>query len=221
MSRADLPPLTPNPSPAHGRGEHRESLRDLNGTEIVGVLLAAGKGRRFGADKLLHPLADGTPMAIAAARNLRAACDHSLAVLRPDQRQLAGLLSAEGLSIAYSAEAEFGMGHSLAAGVLASPDAGGWIIALADMPFLRPETIVAVVNALRAGASVAAPVMDARRGHPVGFSPSCFDELVGLTGDQGARSLLARQPDRLTGMDCDDPGIFRDVDTPEDLQTHR
>ena len=189
--------------------------------EIVGVLLAAGKGLRFGADKLLHPLADGMPMAVAAARNLRVACDRSLAVLRPEQRQLAELLSAEGLSIVYATDAEFGMGHSLAAGIRASPDAGGWVIALADMPFLRPGTIAAVVDALRARAIIAAPIKDGRRGHPVGFSSVCFDALAALSGDQGARSLLTAQPDRVTGIVCDDPGIFRDLDTPEDLLTDR
>ena len=63
--------------------------------EIVGILLAAGRGTRFGSDKRLYPLSDGTPMAVAAARNLRPACDRLIAVLRPDSETLAGLLAAE------------------------------------------------------------------------------------------------------------------------------
>ena len=180
-------------------------------------MLAAGKGLRFGSDKLLHPLADGTPMAVAAARNLCAACDRCLAVLRPDQRQLAKLLSAEGLSIRYSAEAESGMGHSLAAGVRASMDAAGWIIALADMPFILPRTINAVADTLRTGASLTAPVCDGRRGHPVGFSREWGQALCNLQGDQGAHSVVAQNPDRLTLVECTDPGIFLDVDRPADM----
>ncbi|HZX31996.1 MAG TPA: NTP transferase domain-containing protein, partial [Rhodocyclaceae bacterium] len=73
--------------------------------DIVGVLLAAGKGRRFGSDKLLHPLSGGTPMAVAAARKLRQACGHAIAVLRPEQQPLGKLLAAEGYEIRFSVEA--------------------------------------------------------------------------------------------------------------------
>ncbi|WP_374503404.1 NTP transferase domain-containing protein, partial [Zoogloea sp.] len=97
---------------------------------IIGLLLAAGQGRRFGSDKLLHPLDDGTPMAVRAARSLKAACPRSIAVLRPEQTVLAGLLAEEGLQPVFSAAARGGMGHSLAAGVAASPAAGGWLVAL-------------------------------------------------------------------------------------------
>jgi molybdenum cofactor cytidylyltransferase len=107
--------------------------------EIVGILLAAGRGTRFGSDKRLYPLSDGTPMAVAAARNLRPACDRLIAVLRPGSETLAGLLAAEGCETVVCAEADSGMGHTLAAGVRASPEALGWVVALADMPFIAPS----------------------------------------------------------------------------------
>ena len=77
-------------------------------TQIVGLLLAAGQGRRFGGDKLLHPLADGTPMAVASARRLRSACPHSIAVLRPEQQVLAGLLTAVTTLLAGALYGRFG-----------------------------------------------------------------------------------------------------------------
>ena len=46
------------------------------------ILLAAGRSSRFGGNKLLHPLADGTPVALAAARNLVAALPGALAVVK-------------------------------------------------------------------------------------------------------------------------------------------
>ncbi len=52
--------------------------------QIVGILLAAGQSRRFGADKKLHPLADGTPMALVAARHLAAMCARTIVVIRPE-----------------------------------------------------------------------------------------------------------------------------------------
>jgi molybdenum cofactor cytidylyltransferase len=109
-------------------------------SQIVGILLAAGVSRRFGSDKRLQPLADGTPMALVAARNLAAACRRCILVIRPDDTALAQLLSEAGLETVVCPDAEQGMGHSLAAGVAASADATGWLVALADMPYIQPAT---------------------------------------------------------------------------------
>lgn len=179
---------------------------------IVGVLLAAGSSSRFGADKRLHPLADGTPMAVAAARNLLRALPRSVAVVRPDDRDLAGLLLTEGMEIVVNQRAPEGMGLSLACGVAATAEARGWVIALADMPFIRPATIRAVAGSLEGHAELAAPICGGRRGHPVGFGIVFRDHLLGLEGDVGARKLLARYADRLRCLEVDDPGILVDVD---------
>lgn len=184
---------------------------------IVGLLLAAGQGRRFGGDKLLHPLPDGRPMALVAARALRDACPRSIAVLRPEQAVLAALLVAEGLEIAVCSEARAGMGHSLAAGVAASPDAKGWLVALADMPFLQPASLSLPVAALQAGAALAASAYRGRRGHPVGFAARWYAQLIALEGDEGARHILSAHPNLMVLVETDDPGVLRDVDRREDL----
>ncbi|HEY6897284.1 MAG TPA: nucleotidyltransferase family protein [Rhodocyclaceae bacterium] len=184
---------------------------------IVGILLAAGSGSRFGGDKLLHPLADGTPIAVAAARSLATACERTLAVLRPGSAALAALLAAAGCEIVICDEASLGMGHSLATGVRAAPAAAGWLIALADMPFIQPTSHHSVVAALRAGAALAAPSYQGRRGHPVGFAASWYESLIALRGDSGARALLAAAADPITLRAVDDPGVLRDVDRPTDL----
>ncbi|MES2355483.1 MAG: nucleotidyltransferase family protein [Pseudomonadota bacterium] len=184
---------------------------------IVGVLLAAGSGSRFGSNKLLHPLKDGTPMAVAAARRLRSACDITIAVVRPDNDSLEELLRNEGLQVVVCDQAQLGMGHSLSAGVGASSNAGGWIVALADMPFIDSTTYQRVVASLRAGASVARPKTGGRKGHPVGFAAHWFDQLSTLSGDTGARSLLANSNEEVFHCTVDDPGIFRDIDTTDDL----
>ena len=185
--------------------------------EIVGLLLAAGSGSRFGADKLLHPLADGTPMAVTAGRRLRDCCDHTVAVVRPGSDRLAELLGAEGVATVVSEESIHGMGHSLAAGVRATPEAAGWIVALADMPFIEPASYQCVKAALRDGAAIAAPMQGGRRGHPVGFAARWCDALSRLTGDEGARAIVAMAAADLVACAVDDPGIHRDIDTILDL----
>jgi molybdenum cofactor cytidylyltransferase len=184
---------------------------------IIGLLLAAGASRRYGADKLAQPLPDGAPVAVRACRNLLAGTDGVLAVVRPGSERLAEQLRAEGAEVVVCPDADLGMGHSLAFGIRARPDAAGWLVALADMPWLSPATVRAVADALRTGAPIAAPCRDGRRGHPVGFARSFGPELAALTGDSGAKDLIQRNLPLLHLLECDDPGLFRDIDRPAEL----
>ena len=185
---------------------------------VVGVLLAAGAGTRFGGAKLLHPLEDGGAIAAHAARNLRAAGLEVIAVIRPGDFPLSDLLEQEGCYVTQCAESVRGMGYSLAHGVAAARDAGGWVVALADMPRVAPATVRSVVEALEAGAQIAAPVYRGERGHPVGFAGGLHLELLALTGDSGARAVIDRHRDALRRVAVDDPGVLLDVDAKEDLQ---
>ena len=109
------------------------------------------------------------------------------------------------------------MGASLACGVNASADADGWIVALADMPWIEPATIAAVARAIAEGVEIAAPSYRGQRGHPVGFSRRHHAALAALSGDQGARSILAANADRLTLIATSDAGAVRDVDRPDQI----
>jgi molybdenum cofactor cytidylyltransferase len=111
-----------------------------------------------------------------------------------------------------------GMGDSIAAGVAARADAPGWLLLPADMPRVKPSTIVAVSRALEEH-PVAFAQHQGRRGHPVGFAAELYSELIGLTGDEGARRLVARYPS--VPVDVDDPGVLIDIDTAEDLDEQR
>jgi molybdenum cofactor cytidylyltransferase len=185
---------------------------------ITCVLLAAGSGSRFGADKLLHPLEDGVAIAAHAARSLLAATPDVVAVVRWGDFPLYDMLEQEGCQVVMFQGAARGMGASLAHGVAQARGADGWVIALADMPRISAETVRKVMAALEAGALVAAPARKGERGHPVGFGAALRDELLALDGDQGARALLERHRDAVQLIECDDPGIFYDIDRKSDLQ---
>jgi molybdenum cofactor cytidylyltransferase len=190
---------------------------------IRGVLLAAGYARRFGSNKLLHPLPPGSenagvPVALAAARHFVEALPESVAVIRPRAQKLGKVLRDAGCNTVVCKNAAEGMGVSLAEGVRAAADAHGWVVALADMPYLRPETIRIVATGLSEGAAIAAPAYRGERGHPVGFARRFLDELTGLRGDAGARDILKAHPDWITLYEVDDPGVLRDIDAPSDLE---
>ena len=184
---------------------------------VVGILLAAGSASRFGSDKLLHVLPHGVPIAVQAARHLKKEISRIIAVVRPQSPELSRLLEDEGCEVVVCAKADDGMGVSLACAVRAAGAADGYLVALADMPFVRPTSIAAVRDALTSGARIAAPYFRARRGHPVGISGSFRAELEALGGDEGARRLLEAHESEIVKVPVGDPGIIRDIDRPADL----
>jgi len=188
---------------------------------VVGILLAAGRGTRFGGDKLLallrSPDRPSEPIGVVALRHLRSAVPDVVAVVRPEDNALAAEFEANGARVFRCANADDGMGASLACGVRASASAKGWVVALADMPWVSPATIARVAAAIEHGAPLAAAFHSGRRGHPVGFSRECYDALAALTGDEGARQIVATRADDLVRIDTDDAGVLRDVDTAADL----
>jgi molybdenum cofactor cytidylyltransferase len=138
-----------------------------NAKHIAAVLLAAGAGKRFGGDKLLHPLDDGVAIAAHAARNLLAVLPDVVAVVRWGDFPLYDMLEQEGCRVTMFQGAARGMGASLAHGVGEARSADGWIIALADMPRVPTGLIREIAAALEKGASIVAPVHGGERGHPV------------------------------------------------------
>jgi len=184
---------------------------------IVGVLLAAGSGRRFGGDKLLAELDDGRTIAEISCAKLRAGVDRLIAVVRPDDDRLAACLATAGADVCVCPDADQGMGVSLAFGVRQAPEADGWLVALADMPLIAASDIRRVADALRTGAAIAVPVAGQQRGHPVGFCRRFFAELSALTGDSGARAILERHAGEIVAVPVEDSRTWRDIDTAADL----
>lgn len=190
----------------------------------VGILLAAGRGRRFdpsGAhNKLLQPLAGGVPVAVASARNLLSVVPKVIAVVRPADGGVADALRALGCEVTICDDADSGMAASLSHAVRHSlPDAKAWLIALADMPHVRPATMRALCDAIAGGAAIAAPVSGGRRGNPIAFGGMHLPALLALAGDEGARGIL--KANEVTQVHVDDTGIFQDIDTPSDLSGAR
>ena len=180
------------------------------------VVLAAGFGSRFkGArHKLDEPLHGSTVLGCT----LRQAVASQLPVVLVTTALFVAaaneVLATRDIVVLSLAEASRGMGHSIAAGVGERPDAGGWLILPGDMPMVRAQTLRAVAAALERHAVVYAQYRG-RRGHPVGFGSELYSELIALTGDEGARRIVARYP--VHGEELDDPGVLVDVDTQDDL----
>lgn len=188
------------------------------------IVLAAGKGSRFlGAD---HKLAQTLGASTVLGTTLQHAIASDLQVVVVTTQALADLacrsVAARDVivlpEVGAPGETALGMGYSIGAGVSARPEAGGWLILPGDMPQVQPLTLQAVARQL-AHDAVAYAQYKGRRGHPVGFSPELYSELIGLRGDEGARRLVARYP--AVGVEVDDPGVLVDLDTLADLDRLR
>ena len=189
---------------------------------MMGILLAAGFSRRFGStNKLLHRLPNGCPIAVASANNLIKSIPICIAVVRPKNKELAELLLNSGLKVMFCRETDQQMADSLATAIRftanykAADD--GFVIALADMPYIQSKTIRDVANKVADGASIVIPTYLNQRGHPVGFSEKFRSELESLQADEGARSIIKRYASLVKLLPTNDAGILADIDTPSDL----
>jgi len=184
------------------------------------IVLAAGRGSRFVSPehKLLQPFGKSTVLGTALDHAIETGLQVRVvttAVVTAEARRHVALRDIVELPSASGQAGELlGMGYSIASGVAASADAGGWLVLPADMPTVQPASVLAVAAKLPQHVVVYAQHRG-RRGHPVGFSAELYSELVQLSGDEGARRLVARYPS--FGVELDDPGVLADVDTNDDL----
>lgn len=184
--------------------------------DVVGILLAAGSSQRFGQDKRHYRLPDGDTLLASSLAKLSKTVDEVVVVLRPDDEQLADELEGPRVRCCFNPRPADGMGTSVACGVRSSTGADGWLIMPVDLPLLRWQTVREVRASLR-GERAVVPLCNGRRGHPVAFPKDFRDELAALQGATGARTLLQRDPKRVCWLNVHDPGIYRDLDSVNDL----
>ena len=185
---------------------------------IAGLLLAAGRSTRFGADKLLA-LVDGAPVLSWSAAALAAEVDALFIVVPPDvASRLLVASGVEAVTVEHARRDE-GLASSIRAGVAALPThVEAVVIALADQPFVSPGIVRRLRERWSAGGVTAvAPRYREGRGHPVLFGRSAFAALQALEGDEGAKTLLESLGPGLALVDVDE-AMPADVDTPYALR---
>jgi molybdenum cofactor cytidylyltransferase len=200
---------------------------------IVGVLLAAGGARRFGSQKLVAVL-DGVPLVRRAADVLSAVTDALIVVVGNEAEAVRAALDGTTASIVENASWADGMSTSLVCGIGEALRLGAYrayvsgsavassaecvLIALGDQPGIDPEVARAVITRWR---ETKRPIVLAQyadgHGHPVLFARELFGELLALSGDVGAKSVIARVPERISIVEVP-TATPPDIDTVEDLR---
>ncbi|MET9761264.1 nucleotidyltransferase family protein [Streptomyces sp. NPDC006372] len=191
------------------------------GSEVAGLLLAAGGGRRLGG----HPKAllthRGRPLVEHAVRVLReGGCTRVHVVLgaRSDEVRARALLP--DCVLVDNPGWELGMGTSLRAGLnsLAGSGAGAALVCLVDQPGIGPEAVARVREAHTGETSLVSAAYEGVRGHPVLFGAAHWAGIAATaTGDRGARAYLQEHVPEITLVECGDVARPFDIDTEADL----
>lgn len=189
------------------------------GRRFAVIIIAAGFSKRFGSDNKLLANYYGRPLAAHALETFNVPLvDEKILVTQPNS-DVAKLPEASSFRKVFNADAAHGIGTSIAVGIKAVENADFTLIALADMPKLRPMTITGLIEASKGtGKGIIVPTHNEKDGHPVLFAQRYFADLAQLKADKGGRGLINDNPNDVLRLATEDEGIHLDIDRPEDLE---
>jgi molybdenum cofactor cytidylyltransferase len=213
-----LKEIATRPQPRDGEAGEDSARREKR---IACIVLAAGRSSRMGPrNKLLEDLG-GRPIVRRTVEAALASRTRPVVVVTGYMGEaIAGALAGLDVKIVNNPDFATGMASSLKAGIAALPGGlDGTIVALGDMPEVGPAHLDRMIAAFepKEGRSIIVPVHGGRRGNPVLWSAELFAEMSGLTGDVGARQVIAEHADSVVELDLGTRGVLVDVDTPEAL----
>lgn len=201
----------PQPREARPRPEHRRP-------RIAGLVMAAGRSSRMGANKLL--LDDGGHPIIATVVDhaLSAGLTEVVVVCGHQEAEIRKALAGKPVNIVPCPDYADGMSASLRCGLKAlAPEIDAAMVLLGDMPRVGADLLRRMSAAFNPteGRSIIVPSFAGKRGNPVLWDRRFFAEMMELAGDVGAKHLIGEHADQVTEIEAGDSGIMMDVDTPE------
>ena len=195
--------------------------------DVAALVLAAGRASRYRAAGGAEPtklVAEyrGEPLARWAVKAALASRARPVIVVTGHARaEVEAALAGLDVRFVHNPDYADGLSTSLRAGFSAMPGCEGAVVLLGDMPEASAAVVDALIAAFEASPSALAAVAlyNGRRGNPVLLGRGLFGEVARLSGDEGARGLLARLPtNRIAAVEVSDIGVTRDLDTPEDFR---
>ncbi len=186
---------------------------------VAAIVLAAGTGTRMGARvKQLLPWRGKMLIENAIDLALSSQVDETIVVLGARAEIIQPVVAARPVRITLNPEWAQGHSTSIRTGLRAvTSETDAAIFVNADQPLLTHEIVDAVVQRYaETDAEIIAPRYAGRRGSPVLFRRSHFDELGNLHGEEGGREVLAKHT--VAFVDFAQADAALDVDTPEDYE---
>ena len=179
----------------------------------------------MGRDKLLLPWGETVVVGSVLDALDGGGCHPVVVVVSPSNVVLREWLSARGRTTAVNPDPERGMLSTILEGIEALGGAGvlesttdGLLVCPGDHAGLAPATVAAVRGALVDAAALAVPILDGRRGHPLGIASELLREVPELDPSIGLRQLVSRHATDLVEIPVADRATVRDLDTPQDYR---
>lgn len=180
------------------------------------VLMASGSARRFGENKLLHPV-EGVPMIERAMGALPPELFAKAAVVS-SYPEILRLAESRGYTAIHNPSPEQGQSVSVLLGTQALADMDGILFAVCDQPWLRRSSVERLLSAFSAEPDgIWALSWAGRKGNPVIFPKALFPELLAVTGDRGGGVVIKAHPQLLRLTEAAGPEELSDIDAPADL----
>jgi molybdenum cofactor cytidylyltransferase len=186
--------------------------------------LAAGESNRFGRPKQLVELCGRILVAWALDAALASRLETVVLVLGRDHQKIGDALGQRvyhpKLELVINPRYHKGLSTSLAAGLFRIRDRFPAVMfLLGDQPLVDASTINRLLERFgHSDKTICVPVHRGRRGNPTLFSRSHYEQLARLSGDKGAREIIAALPGQILEVPVAEPSLFLDIDTQADIE---
>jgi molybdenum cofactor cytidylyltransferase len=191
---------------------------------IAAVVLAAGESRRMGRPKALLPIEGQTFIERIVSALGQAGLEKIFVVLGHNAETMTQKIAHLPVTVLVNPDYPMGQLSSLQVALRylrADEDCHGILVHLVDHPYIDPRLVkLLTARFLESGKLIVVPRFDGKRGHPVIFARSLFDELLHAPLEQGAKAVVNAHRAETLEIDTADEGITLDIDTPELYRQH-
>jgi molybdenum cofactor cytidylyltransferase len=187
---------------------------------IAAIILAAGRSRRMGTQKLLLPLAGQTVIGHIFDQVVGAGVGHIYVVASVDRQAVTEVLGGHDFTLVENPNPDGDMLSSIRCGLRALPaNIDAALICLGDQPGIQTALVVQLLRLYeQSKCGIALPIASGKRGHPVMLSSKYFGEVLADFDDVGLQGLLQAHPDDICFLAVDDPDQLSDMDYPPDYE---
>ncbi|MCK8827291.1 molybdenum cofactor cytidylyltransferase [Natroniella acetigena] len=187
---------------------------------ISAVVLAAGMSTRMGRSKQLLSIGEKTMIEVVIDKLLEVEIEEIIVVVGYQADKIKDLLVDRDIQVIYNSEYKLGQSTSLIKALEAiNQKHTGILCMLGDQPLIDLSTLNCLINKFKEGEElIIFPKYNDQRGNPVIFSTKLKKEMLRVSGDQGARSLIIKYREQSKAIEVDDQGVIFDIDTESDYQ---
>ena len=189
---------------------------------INAIILAAGESKRMGKPKPLLRFNDKTFLDQIISVLKLSDADRITVVLGPEPETITKSVDLSGTNVVINKNYQKGQLSSLIAAIEETPqETGAILVCLVDTPFITEEVVNKIISKFEeTNNPIIVPVFNKRRGHPVLFSSSLFNELLNAPQEQGARYVVYSNEEKVREVETSEEGILTGIDTPDDYKFH-